>query len=552
MIPVIVIRPEPGCTATLAAVRDMDLPAHGYSLFAVCPVAWEPVERDEVDALLIGSANALRHGGPALDRYKGMPAYTVGEASARAAREAGLEVVATGTGGIQSLMDGLRPEHRRLLRLAGHKRVDLTPPDHVTLVERTVYSSDPQSMPDALATLLRKPAVVLLHSAEAARHFASCCENRDIDRSNIALAAIGPRVARAAGDGWARVETAERPREEALLALAEQMCQEDSAGANNRQGRMQEDTPREALPTQQPKRSSRTSLLVALLAFALGAGAAGWLTWQGNFDNYLTRAERAGANPVAQAGQPETGSGEEDTLEGDEGEASSSLQQNNLGTFEGRVAMLEDRLSRLNLQATAASGNAARAESLLIAFAARRMIDRGEPLRYLDDQLRLRFANAQPAAVETIIEFSRNPVTLDQLSARIEALSPQLTQSMEEDSGWTKFRRDLGDLFVIRRDRSPSRSPKARIDNAQIMLTARRIEDAIAQVQRLPGADAAERWIADARRYAAAQKALDLIETAAMLEPRRLQDSEGKQVSQRSPIAPSRDEAKEVQGEENE
>src|SRR3546814_9831855 len=37
-----------------------------------------------------------------------------------------------------------------------------------------------------------------------------------------------------------------------------------------------------------------------------------------------------------------------------------------------RVSELEDRISRINVQAQAASGNAARAEGLLIAFAARR------------------------------------------------------------------------------------------------------------------------------------------------------------------------------------
>ena len=63
-----------------------------------------------------------------------------------------------------------------------------------------------------------------------------------------------------------------------------------------------------------------------------------------------------------------------------------------------RVADLEDRLSRINVQAQAASGNAARAEGLLIAFAARRALDRGSPLGYIDPQLRLRFGDAQPKA----------------------------------------------------------------------------------------------------------------------------------------------------------
>jgi hypothetical protein len=69
------------------------------------------------------------------------------------------------------------------------------------------------------------------------------------------------------------------------------------------------------------------------------------------------------------------------------------------------------------------------------------------------------------------------------------------------------------------------------------MLTAKRISNAVAEVQRLPGADAAQTWIADARRYEEVQHALDLLETTAMLEPTRLKDAEGHKVDQPSPLA---------------
>ena len=44
--------------------------------------------------------------------------------------------------------------------------------------------------------------------------------------------------------------------------------------------------------------------------------------------------------------------------------------------------------------------------------------------------------------------------------------------------------------------------------------------------------------LAAARRFEAAQKALDLLETTAMLEPTRLQDASGQAVDQPSPLAP--------------
>lgn len=165
------------------------------------------------------------------------------------------------------------------------------------------------------------------------------------------------------------------------------------------------------------------------------------------------------------------------------------------------------------------------------------MVDRGEPLTYVADQLRLRFANAQPRAVRTVIEFSRKPVTIDELRARLEALSPELSAVQNDESLWARVRNELASLFTVQRGSSKLLSPSARIERASVMLTARRIGAAIAEVQRLPGAEAAERWIADARRYENVQRALDLLETTAMLEPSRLQDAQGHSVDQPSPLA---------------
>lgn len=233
MIPLVVLRPEPGCAATVVAARAAGMRAHGFPLFEVRALAWEPPDRAEFDALLIGSANALRHGGPALERYRGMPAYVVGPATAAQATEAGLEVAGTGTGGLQAVLDGISHRHGRLLRLAGRDRVRLSPTAGVTIDERVVYASEALPMPDDLASLLGEPAVVLLHSAEAARHFAREADSRGIARARLRLAAIGPRVAEAAGAGWSELRTAGSADETALLALAGEMCQ---MGDSSQQG----------------------------------------------------------------------------------------------------------------------------------------------------------------------------------------------------------------------------------------------------------------------------------------------------------------------------
>lgn len=223
MMPLAVIRPQPGCDATTGAARALGFEAHGFPLFAVRPVGWKAPAAETVDALLVGSANAFRHGGEALAAFRDKPVYAVGETTAAAAREAGFAIAFTGRGGLQATLAALDPAHRRLLRLAGRERVELEAPAGVIIDERVVYASEALPLPAGLAALLERPLLVLLHSAEAARHFAALYPARD----QVSLACIGPRVAAAAGEGWHRVESAATPEDAALLALAARMCQDE-------------------------------------------------------------------------------------------------------------------------------------------------------------------------------------------------------------------------------------------------------------------------------------------------------------------------------------
>lgn len=224
------VRPQPGCEASVEAARQRGLEAYGFPLFEVRPLDWDLPEADSYDALLIGSANALRHGGPALGAFAGRPAYAVGESTAQTCRGAGLEVVVSGTGGLQDMLSRADPAHTRLLRLAGAARVPLDAPPGVSIIERIVYVSEPLTMPGELTDKLRKPAVIALHSAEAARHVLAQCTAHGIDISQISLACIGPRVAVAAGPGWRSVLAASLPSEAALLALADEMCKVSDHG----------------------------------------------------------------------------------------------------------------------------------------------------------------------------------------------------------------------------------------------------------------------------------------------------------------------------------
>lgn len=268
---------------------------------------------------------------------------------------------------------------------------------------------------------------------------------------------------------------------------------------------------------------------LVLLAFLGGAALVSWLVWGDRVK--ITKDLRFDLKPAASASfaalpSPSPAPG-----------ASPAASPAPVDQFDQRIAALEQRLTRLDLQAAAAEGNTARAEALLVAFASRRAIDRGVPLGFLADQLKLRFGDAQPNAVATVIESAAQPVTLDQLSAQLDALEPVLTKVPANEDGWTQLKREVAGLFVIRRGDSPSARPENRLDRARLLLRTGQFDAAIKEVQAMPGAAGAQAWVAAAQRHAMAQRALDLIETTALLEPAKLKDGSGVPVQQASPAA---------------
>jgi hypothetical protein len=184
-----------------------------------------------------------------------------------------------------------------------------------------------------------------------------------------------------------------------------------------------------------------------------------------------------------------------------------------------RIDTIERKVDDLDAHAQTAVSEAQRAEGLLIAFAARRAIDRGAPLGYLEGVLRVRFAKSEPQAVATVISAARQPVTIDRLRNQLDILEPQLASPPEGEGWWEGVRRELAGLIVIRKATAPSTAPVDRLSRAQDDLAAGQVDAALVEVARLPGRKAAEGWIAEARRYVQARSALDRIESAALLEP---------------------------------
>ena len=212
---VLVLRPEPDAGATVERARERGLDAVAVPLFAVQAVEWQAPEAASFDGVLLTSANAVRHGGEQLQGFRGLKTYAVGDATAAAARDAGLDVAATGDSGVDRLLGSIEAD-LKLFHPCGEDRRD---PEgarqKITAV--AVYSAKAIDAPDLSGA---PGSVALVHSPRAARRFAELVDARD----TISVAAISDAAAEALGHGWQAVETAEQPAEEALLALAARLC----------------------------------------------------------------------------------------------------------------------------------------------------------------------------------------------------------------------------------------------------------------------------------------------------------------------------------------
>jgi hypothetical protein len=266
-----------------------------------------------------------------------------------------------------------------------------------------------------------------------------------------------------------------------------------------------------------PPARRRGPIVIGVLAFVAGLLIALWLlsrwdagrNWLAGSAPQSTAAppQAAPAQPVAAAQLPV----DESTVAVDPSTAAQLGQ---------RVGEIEARIDRVAERANAAGDNAARAEGLLIAFAARRALDRGLGLGYIEGQLRERFGATQPQAVATIIAASREPVTLEELQLGLDDLAPRLTSGASDGGWWPAIRGELASLVVVRRQGTPSPVPAERLRLARRLLEGGQVDKALVEVARLPGRAKAQNWMAAARRYIQTRRALDVIETSAILTPR--------------------------------
>lgn len=185
-----------------------------------------PLDDSAAAGLVLGSANAVRHGAARLTR-RDLPVWCVGPATADAARTAGFHDIRTGGGDGTELArlivtqanpaDGpllypcgkeRRPEPERGLARAGFR-----------IIAVPVYEAcEVATLPGAVAEALARGdiEVVLLYSPRTARHFCALVA-ADV-RARLGFAVLSPAVARELGPDRRRAVTAGAPDEESLLA----------------------------------------------------------------------------------------------------------------------------------------------------------------------------------------------------------------------------------------------------------------------------------------------------------------------------------------------
>lgn len=266
-----------------------------------------------------------------------------------------------------------------------------------------------------------------------------------------------------------------------------------------------------------PARPVRTALIVAALAFLGGLVLMAWaLTQWEPMKRFVAGNAPATVTVQPTANRPLVAASRSGTVAQALPPVAATIGQTS--AVDTRIADLEGRMARIDLRAAAAAGNATRAEGLLIAFAARRALDRGVALGYIEGELRDRFGPTQPRAVAAIIAGAQQPVTVEVLHQELIVIAPDLIGGSVNEGWWEATQRMFSNLVIVRKQGTESPAPDNRVERAQLHLQSGQVENALAEIARLPARAKATDWMAKARRYIESHRALDIIEAAALTD----------------------------------
>ena len=228
----LIIRPALRAEEDARFVEERGVSAHIAPVLAYEDVAFDMPQADQVDVLIITSAQAVNRV-RAIDEFKDKPLYCVGAQSAQAAKDAGFKRVRHANGTAKemlALVQGQAKLGARILYLRGEDiSVDLEPPlkkAGFSCESRIVYRAAPRDIfDDKLRTLIeaRAIAAVSFYSQRSARIFAEGVKAYGLEGAlgvTKALCISRPVVECVRVLRWADVLLAERPDGDAMRALS--------------------------------------------------------------------------------------------------------------------------------------------------------------------------------------------------------------------------------------------------------------------------------------------------------------------------------------------
>lgn len=183
-----------------------------------------------IAAILLASGNAVE---PLPAAYRSLPVLTVGDATARRARDVGFSHVASAEGDAIAMVVLVRarfePKDGTLLLAAGRgQSLALAARLRAAgyrVARRVVYAAVPvAALPKPATAVLveKKPCAVLFFSAETARCFMRLARAAGLldALTHCEAITIGNQAAMALeGAGWSRIRAAGRPNQDEMLAL---------------------------------------------------------------------------------------------------------------------------------------------------------------------------------------------------------------------------------------------------------------------------------------------------------------------------------------------
>ena len=226
----LVTRPQPDADRFAAALAEIGVDALVAPLMSIETDDSPPPDLAGYHALAFTSANGVR----ALARLApdcALPAYTVGPASARVAKNHGLQVAGIGGGNVESLADLLvdaLPARSRVFHAAGADiagdLAGLLQARDIFCTRETLYHARiPEQLPEEIIKSLREGAIdgAVFFSPRSAKSFVRLATNAGQASAcaGLSLFALSPAVTEAAcgTTAWRRVREAQSPTQEALI-----------------------------------------------------------------------------------------------------------------------------------------------------------------------------------------------------------------------------------------------------------------------------------------------------------------------------------------------